>query len=119
MNDQTRSTAGKGAAIWKRFWQSSGVMLFKLAFALLCLVAGGDLIFSDGEVAGGIVGIILGLAMAAWASMGYVLPRAARNREAAARKQALRERVNQPKICPGCGATSRGEICEYCGTKLM
>ena len=27
-------------------------------------------------------------------------------------------RADAPKICPACGATSRGYICEYCGTKL-
>lgn len=25
---------------------------------------------------------------------------------------------NAPKTCPKCGATTKGQFCEYCGSKL-
>ena len=71
--------------------------------------------------------LILGGALIAWA----VVPRIRANRESAElialdecmsvvvkdRKKRA-EQTAEPKICPGCGATSIGPVCEYCGTRL-
>lgn len=71
--------------------------------------------------------LILGGALIAWG----VVPWVRANRESA-ELIALDERMSAavkdmkksavqttaPKICPGCGATSIGSVCEYCGTRL-
>ena len=71
--------------------------------------------------------LILGGALIAWA----VVPWIRANRESAElialdecmsvvvkdRKKRA-EQTAEPKICPGCGATSIGPVCEYCGTRL-
>ena len=36
--------------------------------------------------------------------------------EAAEKKKAASSYA--PKVCPGCGATGTGKVCEYCGTRL-
>ena len=71
------------------------------------------------------MGIILGLALIAWALLPYfsykkhykaVMDEIDREeKEIASIKEALR---NKPRKCPHCGATTRGMVCEYCGSTL-
>ena len=71
--------------------------------------------------------VILGTALILWAVIPWVKARQEQKdlleqdtKTAAAaeirRRKAARDAV--PKVCPGCGATGTGAVCEYCGTAL-
>ena len=80
--------------------------------------------------AGGMgVGIVMGLALIAWGVWPWLRMLAAKNRaekESAAAdarwRAELRAReeraLNERKICPACGAPTKGRVCEYCGSPL-
>ena len=76
-----------------------------------------------------VMGLSIGFGLIAWALLPWLSFRRQEKRLAAQeeerRKEQARlrakekaERENVVKICPACGATSRGKVCEYCGTKL-
>lgn len=87
--------------------QSLGAMIAKIAVGCLFLVAsfGMD---NAGEVC---VGLILAAALIAWGLVPYFM--AKKKQEELRRKEARRK-----KVCPACGATTRGNVCEYCGSDL-
>ena len=41
-----------------------------------------------------------------------------RAEEVRRREEEREARENRVYVCPGCGATGKGKVCEYCGTKL-
>ena len=57
------------------------------------------------------VGLILAAALIAWGLVPYFT--AKKKQEELRRKEARRK-----KVCPACGATTRGDTCEYCGSDL-
>lgn len=74
--------------------------------------------------------LTIGLALIAWGVLPWLRfqreekriaaeKEARRLEEARIRAEEKAERENAPKLCPACGATSRGTVCEYCGTKLL
>ena len=73
-------------------------------------------------------GLAIGLPLFLWGVLPWVSYYKAKRREEENRQNAqqdpgrIRFRQEQkkgaPKICPSCGATSYGDVCEYCGTKL-
>ena len=76
-----------------------------------------------------VVGLAIGLGLIAWALLPWLSVRKQEKRLAAQEEERKRElariraeekaeRESEIKICPACGATSRGKVCEYCGTKL-
>lgn len=76
-----------------------------------------------------VMGLSIGFGLIAWALLPWLSFRRQEKRLAAQeeerRKEQARlrakekaERENVVKICSACGATSRGKVCEYCGTKL-
>lgn len=87
--------------------QSIGAMIAKIAVGCLFLVVsfGMD---NAGEVC---VGLILAAALIAWGFVPYFM--AKKKQEELRRKEARRK-----KVCPACGATTRGDTCEYCGSDL-
>lgn len=71
--------------------------------------------------------LVLGVLMLAWGVIPWLKARReadeliekdeqVRNMISAEKRRAARE--YPPKVCPGCGATGTGKVCEYCGTKL-
>lgn len=102
----------------------TGVIIAKVAAGLMFIYIG---LAPDPEFEAGArgVSIIIGLAVIAWAMMPYfswkkkrqaVLEEIDRQeKELSELKAALR---NRPRKCPHCGGTTKGSICEYCGSSL-
>lgn len=105
-----------------------GATIAKIAFGVMFL----GVSFSDpGETdrtAFLVVGLAIGLALIAWGILPWLraakeekqlrLETERRREEARLRAERKAEKENEVRICPNCGATSRGKVCEYCGSKL-
>ena len=102
--------------------QSKGAMIAKIAFGALFLLSGLTTDWASDETGAMLMSILLGLALIAWGLVPRLkakkkLAEAAAQAEAA--RQAEQQRLlNEPKLCPACGATTKGKCCEYCGTFL-
>jgi len=98
--------------------QSLGAMIAKIAIGAIFFFAS----FGTGSAGGVITGMIVGLALIAWGLLPWLMPRLKAKQEAdaqAAAAAAEAERLaNAPKICPACGAHTKGQKCEYCGAPL-
>ena len=102
----------------------TGVMIAKIAAGLLFVYIG---IAPDPEFDAGArgVAIIIGLAIIAWALVPYfgwkkkreeVLEEIEKQeKEISELKDALQ---NRPRKCPFCGATTKGNVCDYCGSLI-
>ena len=98
--------------------QGHGAMIAKIAVGVIFIISA----FMTGTVGATLVGIILGLALIAWGLLPWLLPRLNEKKAAAAAEAARAaeaERIaNEPKVCPACGAHTKGNVCEYCGEPL-
>ena len=98
--------------------QTTGAMIAKIAVGVVFFFMG----FTMDSFGSAIVGIVIGLALIAWGLLPWLLPRLKEKKEADAAAAAARaeaERLaNEPKICPACGAHTKGQKCEYCGAPL-
>ena len=98
--------------------QTQGAMIAKIAVGLLFVISA----FATGSFGAVLTGIVIGLALIAWGLLPWLLPRLKEKKEAEAAAAAARaeeERLaNLPKICPACGAHTKGQTCEYCGAPL-
>ena len=105
--------------------QSQGAMIAKIAVGALFVISGVTTNWAESADTSDPVGtmlfsIIVGLALIAWGVLPWL--KAKKKREAAAQKaEAERQaeefrRLNEPKLCPACGAATKGIRCEYCGT---
>ena len=99
--------------------QSMGAMIAKIAIGLICIIS---CLSGQMEFAARLLGIVVGLALIAWGLLPWLMPRLKAKKEAeaeAARQAAEAERLaNAPKVCPACGAHTKGQKCEYCGAPL-
>ena len=104
--------------------QSTGAMIAKIVFGALFVISG----FTTGIPAMGenfasgfgalLMSIILGGALLAWGLVPYFKAKKAQE-AAAARSMAVEiARQNAPKKCPACGAMTKGDVCEFCGSAL-
>ncbi len=66
-----------------------------------------------------IISLAIAAAFAAWALIPYFRARREQKLEADYINRQRFEIFSEPKICPACGAPSKGRICEYCGTPLQ
>ena len=75
------------------------------------------------------VGLTLGLALVAWGLFPWLRAwkeekrlrleeERQREERALLRAEQKAEKENAVRVCPNCGATGRGRVCEYCGSKL-
>lgn len=98
--------------------QSMGAMIAKIAVGVLFFCVA----FTTGSAGAVITGIVIGLALIAWGLLPWLLSRLKAKKELAsvdAARAAEEERAaNAPKVCPACGANTKGTVCEYCGAKL-
>ena len=94
--------------------QSSGAMIAKIAFGVLFIISA----FQTGSVGSTLVGLVIGVALIAWGALpAYSAKRSAQAAEAEALR-ATEEEANKPKRCSACGAVTKGNYCEYCGSPL-
>lgn len=98
--------------------QSTGAMIAKIAVGVLFIISA----FATGTVGATLTGIVIGLALIAWGLLPWYKIKKA-EQDAAAEARAAEEaaafaRANAPKTCPACGAKTKGETCEYCGSPL-
>ena len=70
--------------------------------------------------------IIIGLALVVWGIAKYYSYHKQQKlimQEIEREEQEIREMKaalnNKPRKCPYCGATTKGSVCEYCGSSLM
>ena len=98
--------------------QTTGAMIAKIAVGAMFFFIG----FTMDSFGSAITGIVIGLALIAWGLLPWLMPRLKAKKEAEAAAAAARaeaERLaNIPKICPACGAHTKGAACEYCGAPL-
>ena len=90
-------------------------MIAKIAIGVMFLAVSftGDL-----EASGRAVGIVLAAALIAWGLVPYFKAKKAQEAAAAVRVEAEIAQKNAPKKCPACGAMTKGDVCEFCGTAL-
>ena len=115
---------------------SIGGTITKIVVGLLFIIVS----FSMDGVAAVLTGLLIGLGLIAWAVLPFVFAKReqkaaqeeaqiaawtkreeARMKEKHAEEQARlkQERALQkPRLCPCCGATTKGASCEYCGRPL-
>ena len=104
---------------------STGGTVAKLAFGALFIVTA----FTMDDAGGLGVSIIIGLALIAWGLLPWLRIRreqtaaqqsaaAERERLRAEKREAEQRELSEQKICPACGAPTKGRVCEYCGTPL-
>lgn len=104
--------------------QSTGAMIAKIVFGALFVISG----FTTGIPAMGenfasgfaalLMAIILGGALLAWGLVPYFKAKKAQEAAAARSMAAEIARQNAPKKCPACGAMTKGDVCEFCGSAL-
>ena len=100
-----------------------GSTITKLIFSFIFIAFSIEEGFADpGNMA---FGLAIGLPLLLWAAVPWLLYRKDLQRQEEFEKRLFEEKQRlrrefdeQPRICPGCGATTRGKVCEYCGTKL-
>ena len=109
--------------------QSTGAMIAKIVFGTIFLISGVTTDWAAQAEPGAsnpygpmVVSLVVGLGLIAWGLIPWLRAKKkreelARQAQAAAQAEAYR-RANEPKLCPACGATTKGERCEYCGTPL-
>ena len=108
--------------------QSVVGMVLKLLFGALFLsVSRSPAEGTEWDISYFLVAVVMGAAMIAWALIPWLKARREQqvlleqDARAAAKQEALQRRAARaaaPKVCPGCGATGTGTVCEYCGTRL-
>lgn len=106
--------------------QSYGAMIAKIGMGALFLITAFTTNWKEespgSPLAPMLLAIVFGLALLAWGILPWwnakrriASAEAKKQAEAAAAEQA---RLNAPKRCPSCGAATKGEQCEYCGSPL-
>ena len=97
-------------------------LILKLFFGIVCICV---CFTGDMEFGARILALVVGLALLVWAAYPFYKGRKAvieakkRQQAEIDRQAAEAERLaNAPKICPACGAKTKGDACEYCGTPL-
>lgn len=118
MNYKTsRAVPGSSAAPARR-GPSMGGVIAKIAIGLFFVICGFSSPSDGWSVGYFLTALVIGGALIVWGVLSYRKIKEAENaqrRSAAEMKRAAREQV---RTCPACGANTRGDVCEYCGTPL-
>lgn len=91
--------------------QSTGAMIAKIVVGILFILVGFTSPESGWSIGYFMTALVLGCSLIAWGVVPYLKAKKATAAEA-------EEKENEVKVCPACGATTKGKYCEYCGTKL-
>ena len=104
---------------------SVGGSIAKIAFGALFLAVSFQKPEDGDWLTTFLVSVVVGLALIAWGLLPWLQLRKEEKKQRDMLDQLQRdqsrqrqEKLARPKVCPGCGATSGGLVCEYCGTKL-
>ena len=98
--------------------QSKGAMIAKIVFGVLFILAGFSSPESGWTIGYFLTALVIGGALIAWGIVPYLKPKMALKKQEKELQEVNRELYNMPKKCPSCGAMSKGDFCEYCGSKL-
>lgn len=99
--------------------QSKGAMIAKIFFGLMFIIVGiAPPEPNEFTVSTFLIGLVIGCALIAWGIVPYLKPKMALKKQEKELQEVNRELYNMPKKCPSCGAMSKGDFCEYCGSKL-
>ena len=91
--------------------QKPGAMIAKIAVGLMFIFVS----FGMEDASGVVIGLVIGLALIAWGLLPWLLPRL---KEKKAETAAAEAAAKEAKVCPYCGAPTKGDTCEYCGSPL-
>jgi hypothetical protein len=102
-----------------------GGTVAKVAFGALFLAISIDKPDDGDWLSYFLVSMVVGLSLIAWGLLPWLRLRKEEKKQRAMMDQLQQDQIRQrqeklaqPKLCPACGATSSGLVCEYCGTKL-
>ena len=106
--------------------QSNGAMIVKIGMGAVFLISAFTTDWAEqspgSALAPMLLSIVFGLAFLAWGVLPWWNAKrriaAAEAKKQAAAAAAEQTRLNAPKVCPQCGAATKGETCEYCGSPL-
>ena len=87
--------------------QTPKAMIIKIVFGVLIVLGA----FGQETFWQGLIAFLAGCALVAWGVVPYYL-------EKKTIREIERKEARRKKICPYCGATTRGHTCEYCGSDL-
>ena len=72
----------------------------------------------EGWFSTSVIAMVIGLAFLACILIPVLKQRRSNAEEEAAVEQIRKEAENKVKVCPHCGARTKGSVCEYCGSPL-
>jgi hypothetical protein len=108
--------------------QTTVGMVLKLLFGIMFFIVSVDPgEGTEWDMAYFLTCLVLGTLLIAWGLIPWLRARREagelieKDEQIRARLTAEKRRTSreyEPKVCPGCGATGTGKVCEYCGTKL-
>lgn len=98
--------------------QSKGAMIAKIAFGVMFILAGFVSPDSGWTIGYFLTALVIGGALIAWGIIPYLKPKMALKKQEKELHELRKEYYNMPKKCPSCGAMSKGDFCEYCGSEL-
>ena len=94
--------------------QTQGAMIAKIVVGVICIISA----FATETAGAALVGIIVGLGVIAWGLLPWWKVKKAEKAAAAAAAAEAQAKIDAQKVCPFCGAPTKGEVCEYCGSPL-
>ena len=94
--------------------QSKAAMIVKIVFGALFILSAP----SVNGVTEVLIALAIGAALIAWAVVPFWKGRRELKRREAEKTAAETFTANLTKVCPRCGATTKGAKCEYCGSPL-
>ena len=98
--------------------QSKGAMIAKIAFGVIFILAGFSSPESGWSIGYFLTALVIGGALIAWGIMPYLKARRIEKEAAEQAELYRRKPEEQPVICPHCGAKTKGNVCEYCGSPI-
>lgn len=121
----TNAVVGLGLIAWaiaafvkarksKKVAPSIPEMLFKIIIGTIIF----SIIFEAESLGDALIFTALGGAIVAWGLLPYIMAKKKERQIRSLIPAAAVAEANTEKTCPYCGATSKGDRCEYCGSPL-
>lgn len=94
--------------------QSKTAMIIKIAVGALFILCSPSM----SGVAETLLALAVGAALIAWGLIPYFRGKKELKRREEEKAAADRYVANLPRTCPRCGANTKGDVCEFCGSPL-